>query len=413
MSSGWVRCSVLVVVVPFGWKLCLSVVPKTISLAVSVFGALGLGLVAVEPELELEHPAIPSRPAVMDAAPSQVAVRRQKMVTEGFVCDASDARRSVVMHEAECCMAGKWPNPKAWSTFRSVQSHCPWLAAWREQERGTPASQVMMVFVTADREQLRTTFNSAASLYHQARPEYPAALYDELVRLARLRSGDRVLEVGCATGKATIPLARRGFRITCVELGADLAAEARRNLAGFPRVNISDGAFETWEPPQAGFALVFAATAWHWIDPAVRYRRAWELLYEGGHLAFWSATHAFPVGGDRFFRDLQETYDEIGEGLPPGAQFPAAAELPDEQAEIEATGLFTDTQIGRFGWEIEYTADEYIRLLDTFSGHLAMAQWQRDRLYGEIRRRLAERPGGRLSRGWGAVLHVARRRGTD
>ena len=34
-----------------------------------------------------------------------------------------------------------------------------------------------------------------------------------------------------------------------------------------------------------------------------------------------------------------------------------------------------------------------------------MAQWQRDRLYGEIRRRLAERPGGRLRRGWGAVLH--------
>jgi SAM-dependent methyltransferase len=271
----------------------------------------------------------------------------------------------------------------------------------------------MMVFVTADREQLRTTFNSAASLYHQGRPEYPAELFDELMRLAGLRPGDRLLEVGCATGKATIPLARRGFQITCVELGADLAAEARRNLTGFPQVNISDGAFETWEPPQAGFDLVYAATAWHWIDPAVRYRRAWELLREGGHLAFWSATHAFPARGDRFFHDLQDVYDEIGESLPPvGTQFPAPAELPDERAEIEATGLFTDIQIRRFGWEIEYTADEYIRLLDTFSGHIAMAQWQRDRLYGEIRVRLAERPGGRLTRGWGAVLHVARRHGT-
>jgi len=38
-----------------------------------------------------------------------------------------------------------------------------------------------------------------------------------------------------------------------------------------------------------------------------------------------------------------------------------------------------------------------------------MAGWQRDRLYGEIRRRLAARPGGRLRRHWGAVLHVARR----
>jgi len=38
-----------------------------------------------------------------------------------------------------------------------------------------------------------------------------------------------------------------------------------------------------------------------------------------------------------------------------------------------------------------------------------MAGWQRDRLYGEIRRRLAARPGGQLRRHWGAVLHVARR----
>ena len=275
------------------------------------------------------------------------------------------------------------------------------------------SGQAMMVFVSDDRERLRTTFNSAASLYQQARPEYPAELYDELVRLARLRPGDRLLEVGCGTGKATIPLARRGFPITCVEIGADLAAEARRNLDGFPQVDILNEAFETWEPAQAGFDLVFAATAWHWIDPAVRYRKAWDLLRDGGHLAFWEAAHVFPAGGDPFFRELQDVYDEIGEGLPAGAQFPAAAELPDQRAGIAAAGLFADVAIRRFGWEIEYTADEYIRLLDTFSGHIAMAQWQRDRLYGEIRRRLAERPGGRLSRGWGAVLHVARRRDTE
>jgi SAM-dependent methyltransferase len=270
----------------------------------------------------------------------------------------------------------------------------------------------MMVLVSDDREQLRTTFNSASALYHRARPEYPAELFGELVRLVGLRPGDRLLEVGCATGKATIPLAHRGFQITCVEIGADLAAAARRNLAGFPRVDIVNESFETWEPPRAGFDLVFAATAWHWIDPAVRYQRAWDLLRDGGHLALWSATHAFPAGGDRFFHELQDVYDEINEGLPDGAVFPEAGELPDERAEIEASGLFTDVAVRRFGWEIEYTADEYIRLLDTFSGHIAMAQWQRDRLYGEIRRRLAARPGGRLERGWGAVLHVARRRGT-
>jgi len=268
-----------------------------------------------------------------------------------------------------------------------------------------------MVFVTSDRERLRATFGKAAGSYQQARPEYPAGLLDELVRLAGLRPGDRLLEVGCATGKATLPLARRGFAITCLEIGAELAAAAQRNLAGFPQVDIAVAGFETWQPPPgAAFDLVFAATAWHWTDPATRYQRAWELLRPQGHLAFWSATHLFPAGGDPFFRDLQDVYDEIGEGLPPGARWPQPGELPDERAEIEATGLFEDVAVRHFDWETSYDAEGYIRLLDTFSGHIAMGDWQRDRLYGEIRRRLAERPDGRLRRHWGAVLHVAHKR---
>jgi len=264
-----------------------------------------------------------------------------------------------------------------------------------------------------DRERLAATFDSVAGLYHQARPEYPGELYDELIRLACLRPGDRLLEVGCATGKATIPLARRGYRITCVEAGPALAAQARRNLAEYPAADVAEGAFETWQPPrQVKFALVFAATAWHWIDPAVRYRKAWDLLRPGGHLAFWSAAHVVPDGGDPFFREIQDVYDEIGEGLPPGTGIPRPGELPDQRAEIEASGLFTAITVRHVDWEVTYDADGYISLLDTFSGHIAMAPWQRDRLYSEIRRRLAARPGGRVRRHWGAVLHVARWRGT-
>ena len=267
------------------------------------------------------------------------------------------------------------------------------------------------VTAAADRELLRQTFDTVAALYHQARPSYPDGLYEELIRLARLAPDeDALLEIGCGSGQATIPLARRGFAITAVELGAALTAEARRNLAGFPRVTVVNADIETWQPPGvAAFGLVFAATAWHWIDPAVRYPKAWELLRPGRHLALWEAAHVIPDDGDPFFREIQDVYDEIGEGVPPGTDFPKPDTLADHGAEIEATGLFTDVAIRRFDWEIRYTAEAYIRLLDTFSGHIAMAQWQRRRLYGEIRRRLAQRPDGLVRRHWGAVLHVARK----
>jgi SAM-dependent methyltransferase len=270
----------------------------------------------------------------------------------------------------------------------------------------------------ADRTGLRTTFDSAAALYQDARPEYPAELLDELVAITGAGPDSRVLEAGCATGKATLPLARRGLRITGLELGAELAAAARRNLAGFPAVAVITGDFETWRPeagqaPGAGddgFDLVMAANCWHWIDPAVRYRCAWDLLRPGGQLAIFGQGHVRPDGGDPFFLEIQDVYDEIGEGVPPGTAFPRPGELPDLRAEIEASGLFSDVTVRHFDWEVRYDADGYLRLLDTFSGHIAMPPASRERLYGEIRRRLGERPDGQLRRHWGSVLQVARRR---
>ena len=66
-------------------------------------------------------------------------------------------------------------------------------------------------------------------------------------------------------------------------------------------------------------------------------------------------------------------------------------------------------RVRQFDWETVYTAAEYIDLISTFSGHIAMADWQRERLYSFIRSKLAERPDGTLRRHWGAVLQVARR----
>ena len=268
----------------------------------------------------------------------------------------------------------------------------------------------MAIMDGSDWASLRETFNRAAESYQRARPDYPDELFDALIEAAGLAPGDRLLEVGCATGKATVPLARRGFRITCVELGPELAAAARRNLAGLD-AEVIGGRFEDWRPaPGVRFDLVFAATAWHWVDPAVRYATAWRALRPGGHLAFWSAAHVFPDGGDPFFRELQDVYDEINEGLPPGAAWPRPGELASHAAEIEASGLFDVVQVRHYDWERVYDAEGYIELLNTFSGHLIMADWQRERLQREIRRRLGERPDGTVRRHWGAVRHVARRR---
>ena len=90
MSSGWVRDSVFAAPLPSGWKLCFSVVPRTICLTLSaLLEALALALaelvlelvLVLELELELEQPAVATRPVVATATLSQVALRRLKMFT--------------------------------------------------------------------------------------------------------------------------------------------------------------------------------------------------------------------------------------------------------------------------------------------------------------------------------------------
>ncbi len=66
--------------------------------------------------------------------------------------------------------------------------------------------------------------------------------------------------------------------------------------------------------------------------------------------------------------------------------------------------------VRHYDWETVYDASGYIDLLNTVSGHITMQPWQRDTLYTEIRRRLAERHDGELRRHWGGVLHIGRRR---
>ena len=258
------------------------------------------------------------------------------------------------------------------------------------------------------RERLRSTFDAVADVYDAVRPSYPDELFDDLVELAALEPSARLLEIGCGTGQATRPMLERGYSVVCIELGPQLAEHARRTLAGSP-VDVLVASFEDWDGDPGAFDLVYAATAWHWLDPVARYEKAHRLLCTGGHLAFWSALHAFPDGFDPFFSEIQDVYEAIGESH--GERWPPAPpdEISDMAVEIEASGLFEDVEVRRYVWERSYTADEYVALLNTFSGHITMEKAKREHLYNEIRRRIGLRRDGRVLRHWYAILHVARR----
>jgi SAM-dependent methyltransferase len=273
----------------------------------------------------------------------------------------------------------------------------------------SPAEHYPVVASTPDRHRLRATFEEAPELYDRARPRYPAELFDDLVELAGLQHGGRLVEIGCGTGQATLPLAERGLEIVCVELGERLAAIARCKLAAFSKVEVVNAPFETWEPASGGFDAVVAFTAFHWIDPDARYCKSARILREEGALAVVATQHVLPADGDGFWSEVQQDYDAIvpsEDNRPP----PAPGAVADLGCEIEASSCFRNTAVRRYLWSVTYTADEYIAVLDTYSGHRgALDEETRKRLYGRIHRRIETRPGRKVTKTYLATVNVARR----
>ncbi|HZO91896.1 MAG TPA: class I SAM-dependent methyltransferase [Chthonomonadaceae bacterium] len=255
---------------------------------------------------------------------------------------------------------------------------------------------------------LRAAFDQEAWLYDQARPGYPPSLLEDVIALTCLPSTGSILEIGCGTGQATLPFAERGYRILAIELGANLAAMARHKLASFPQAQVWIGAFEDWPVQQATFDLCIFATAFHWIDPAISYPKVARALRPGGSIALFWNKHVQAADTQGFFEASQEVYRREAPEIFVDESLPRAEEVEEPvAAQMEATGLFGPVTVRRYVWVQEYDADSYLRLLNTYSGHLALPPSVRAHLFEGIRDLINTRFNGQIRKGYLSLLYVA------
>ncbi|MFD4604890.1 class I SAM-dependent methyltransferase [Streptomyces sp. NPDC058464] len=258
---------------------------------------------------------------------------------------------------------------------------------------------------------LRDIFDQDAELYERARPRYPASLVEELVRVAGAGPGVRVLEIAAGTGKLTVDLAGSGCSITAVEIGPNMAAVARRQLAAFPGVEVVVAAFEQWELPPEPFDAVVCATAFHWLDPAVRMPRAARALRPGGLLGV-VATHHVAGGTEDFFAEVQECYERWDPATPPGLRPTRESDLATDTTEFTGSPHFTGVAVHGHPQEITYTTDRYIDLLLTYSNHRALPEAARNGLLADIRELIDSRYDGVVTKRYWHELITAVRVGT-
>lgn len=269
-------------------------------------------------------------------------------------------------------------------------------------------------------------FDEVAEVYERVRPRYPGALFTDLA--ARVPAGASVLEVGCGPGQATRDLLRLGWRVHAVEPGAAMAARARANFAGAD-FSVDVDRFDDW-PPRDTYDVVFSATAYHWVDAAVRWRRAATALRPGGTVAL--ATNRTVAGGG--FHELYRASADLHRRLAPEVDFglsPDAAMLvaeidrdtTDIGAVLEAAEpkaghsragtLFDPPEVRFYQWEQAYDAVEAAALLSTYSVYLRVPADRRAALLDGITELVRDVFGGVVTRRYLAVLAVATTRGHD
>lgn len=258
------------------------------------------------------------------------------------------------------------------------------------------------------RMDLRTRFDDEADLYAARRPTYPDALVDRLAAYGHLTAGARVLEIAPGPGQVTRSMAERSWSVTAVELGASLAAAARRALAGYDHVEVFTGAFEDWPVPPQPFDAVVCATAWHWLEPGVRLIKAVQALRPGGTVAIvW--THHVAGGTTPFFAWAQDCYRRWDPHTPEDVVLPEEDALVPFTDELAASPLVGDVESRAFPVELTYTTEDYLDLLRTYSPTIRLTEAQRDSLLDCLRQLIERDFGGHVTKRYVFELVLARK----
>ena len=253
--------------------------------------------------------------------------------------------------------------------------------------------------MTAGEERVqRLVFGEVAEQYDRARPSYPDALFDTVLDYGALAPGDAALEIGAGTGKATRGFATRGLVVHALEPSAGMASVLRESGIDAEQVT-----FEEWVPVPAGFRLVFAAQAWHWVHGADRYDKAAIAVDPGGTLAlFWNKPREWT--GDLGAAN-DAAYDEHAPALTSSV---GRWELDRTLDEIAASGAFRGASKRVITWTQSYTTSEWLTLLGTHSDHRMLPDAQRARLHAAVGRAINTH-GGVVEVTYDAMLYLARR----
>lgn len=197
-------------------------------------------------------------------------------------------------------------------------------------------------------------FSRQSDTYADARPRYPAALFDWLASQAPAR--ELAWDIGCGNGQASVGLAGHFKRV----VACDPSAAQIRNAVAHPRIDYRMQAAESATLPEATVDLLIVAQALHWFDLDVFYASAMPALKPGALFAAWC------YGTSTVTPEVDAVFERLYCG-------PLDAFWPPERAHIE--NHYADLPmpfderltVPPMSMEVDWTADQYLAYLRSWS----------------------------------------------
>jgi SAM-dependent methyltransferase len=264
-----------------------------------------------------------------------------------------------------------------------------------------------------NRRELRLVFNEVPELYDRVRPSYPDELFADLATITGMNETSAVLEVGCGTGQATRSLAAFARSVTAVEPGVGMAALARQRLASFGNVEVETATFEEWDDRRRRFDALVAASAWHWVDPSIGWRRAHDVLRPGGWMALLGNVVVRRAAEPEMYAETADLHERFVPGNPDWGH-------PPLEDEVRTTGegwgpvqdpgeLFGPTIVCWYPVVQWFDGVGFADLLRSTSLYRGLDRDVRERLLDAIAERIRTRMGDRAPRRYLSVLRVGQR----
>ena len=260
----------------------------------------------------------------------------------------------------------------------------------------------------------RGHFDDIVVNYDKARWDYTAALYVDIIDYSQTKS-QKAIEIGAGTGKATAPMLEAGYNVTVVEMSVNMAAFIKDKFKDNSCFNVIVSDFENVILPENNYDLIYAASAFHWVDAEIGCPKAFRLLKKGGTFALFRNNL---INGNEPYKEAEEFYEKYYLSVYPknkstspktraGLSSPFGINHGYGFSDMEQYG-FTDIAMKFYDVTLTYSADEYIALLETMSDHRNLPDSNKAALYTGIRD-VIYKHGGNCKQDWLFQLYMGRK----